>query len=71
MMEDGRKQFHNGEKIRMIFMDLSIKCDVYICDALRNLVPFVQFKKREKLSWMSVTLSKVAGFSFTKSNNPP
>ena len=71
MMEDWRKQFHNGEKIRMIFMDLSIKCDVYICDALRNLVPFVQFKKREKLSWMSVTLSKVAGFSFTKSNNLP
>ena len=70
-MEDWRKQFHNGEKIRMIFMDLSIKCDVYICDALRNLVPFVQFKKREKLSWMSVTLSKVAGFSFTKSNNLP
>ena len=52
-------------------MDLSIKCDVYICDALRNLVPFVQFKKREKHSWMSVTLSKVAGFSFTKSNNLP
>ena len=71
MMEDWRKQFHNSEKIRMIFMDLSIKCDVYICDALRNLVPFVQFKKREKLSWMSVTLSKVAGFSFTKSNNLP
>ena len=70
-MEDWRKQFHNGEKIRMIFMDLSIKCDVYICDALRNLVPFVQFKKREKHSWMSVTLSKVAGFSFTKSNNLP
>ena len=55
MMEDGRKQFHNGEKIRMIFMDLSIKCDVYICDALRNLVPFVQFKKREKHPWRSDT----------------
>ena len=61
MMEDGRKQFHNGEKIRMIFMDLSVKCDVYICDALRNLVPFVQFKKREKHPWRSVTFSKVAG----------
>ena len=24
------------------------------CDALRNLVPFVQFKKREKHPWMSV-----------------
>ena len=31
------------------------------CDALRNLVPFVQFKKREKHPWRSVTFSKVAG----------
>ena len=33
-----------------------------ICDALRDLVPFVQFKKREKDPWRSVTFSKVAGF---------
>ena len=26
-----------------------------ICDVLRNLAPFVQFKKREKLPWRSVT----------------
>ena len=32
-----------------------------MCDALRDLVPFVQFKKREKHSWMSVNFSKVAG----------
>ena len=31
-------------------------------DALRNLVPFVQFKKPEKHSWRSVNFSKVAGF---------
>ena len=31
------------------------------CDALPNLVPFVQFKKREKHPWRSVTFSKVAG----------
>ena len=31
------------------------------CDALRDLVPFVQFKKREKHPWRSVTFSKVAG----------
>ena len=31
-----------------------------ICDALRDLVPYVQFKKREKHSWRSVTFSKVA-----------
>ena len=31
-----------------------------ICGALRDLVPFVQFKKREKHSWRSVNFSKVA-----------
>ena len=30
---------------------------------MRNLVPFVQFKKREKQPWRSVNFSKVAGFS--------
>ena len=34
-----------------------------ICDALRDLVLFVQFKKREKHPWTSVNFSKVAGFS--------
>ena len=28
-------------------------------DALRDLVPFVQFKKREKRLWRSVTLIKL------------
>ena len=37
----------------------------HIC-ALRDLVPFVQFKKREKHPWRSVTFSKVAGFSLQK-----
>ena len=32
-----------------------------ICDALRDLVLFVQFKKREKHPWSSVNFSKVAG----------
>ena len=31
-----------------------------ICDALRNLVAFVQFKKREKHRWGSVNFSKIA-----------
>ena len=31
------------------------------CDALRDLVPVVQFKKREKHPWRSVTFSKVLG----------
>ena len=30
-----------------------------ICDALGDLVPFVQFKKRKKHSWRSVTFSKL------------
>ena len=34
-----------------------------ICDALRDYVPFVQFKKREKHPWRSVTFNKVAGWS--------
>ena len=32
---------------------------VNICDALRDLVPFVQFKKREKHLWKSVDFSKL------------
>ena len=34
---------------------------MHICSALHDLVPFVQFKKREKHPWRSVTFSKVAG----------
>ena len=37
-----------------------------ICDVLRDLVPFVLFKKSEKHPWRSVTFSKVV----TKSNIP-
>ena len=36
-------------------------CEV-ICDALHDLVPFVQFKKREKHLWRSVTFSKFSGY---------
>ena len=32
------------------------------CDFLRDLVPFVQFKKREKHIWRSVIFSKDKGF---------
>ena len=34
----------------------------FCCDALRDLVTLVQFKKREKRPWRSVNFSKVAGF---------
>ena len=37
--------------------------NIAISDALRDLVAYVQFKKREKDPWRSVTFSKVAGFS--------
>ena len=33
---------------------------IYLCDALRDLVPIVQFKKLEKHPWGSVNFSKVA-----------
>ena len=39
-----------------------------ICDALSNLVPFVQFKKREKHPWRSVNFSTC---NFAKINTPP
>ena len=31
-----------------------------ICDTLRHMAPFAQFKKREKSPWRSATFSKVA-----------
>ena len=40
-----------------------IFCNSYILsNALRNLVPFAQFKVREKHSWMSATFIKLTGF---------
>ena len=33
-----------------------------MCDAVRDLVPFVQFKKLRKHPWRSVTFSKVRSF---------
>ena len=45
-----------------IFQFLRIDSKVW-CDVFCDLVPFVQFKKREKHSWKSVT--------FGKSNTPP
>ena len=44
--------------LRTIYAQRTIGLD---SDALRDLVPFVQFKKREKHPWRSVTFSKVAG----------
>ena len=44
-----------------------------VCDAMRNLVPFAQFKKRENTHGrvlLSVKLQPKA-CNFTKSNTPP
>ena len=47
---------------RNLFSIICINYKWHICDALRDLIPFVQFKKREKHPWRSVNFSKVAGF---------
>ena len=47
-------------RVNKIKRKYSYKLDKY--DILSDLVPFVQFKKREKHPWRSVTFSKVAGF---------
>ena len=39
----------------------SIPTLFFICDALHDLVYYVQFKKREKYQWKIVTSSKAAG----------
>ena len=47
---------------------------IIVCDAMRDLVLFVQFKNREKHPWRSVTFSKgcrLKAFIFTKSNILP
>ena len=41
-----------------------------IYDVQSDLVPFAQFKKREKHPWMSATFRLLA-CNFTKSNTPP
>ena len=41
----------------------------YICDALRDLIPFVQFKKRERV--LLLVKFKALASIFTKSNTPP
>ena len=47
---------------KIVLFDMLILTILTIDDALCDLVPFAQFKKREKHPWTSVTFSKVAGF---------
>ena len=39
------------------------------CDALHDLIPFVQFKKREKPPWRNFTFNKVAGILQSSQEN--
>ena len=55
----------NGCNAETIFVKRSIKDVLHdpkyasdSCDALRNLISFVKFKKREKQPWVNVTLSE-------------
>ena len=45
--------------ILQVFKTLKTLFFISICDALRDLVPFVQFKKRKKHPWRSVFLGKL------------
>ena len=54
------KNTHGGVLL-LVKLQAQKLCVIHICDALRNLVLFVQFKKREKNPWRSATFSKVAG----------
>ena len=47
-----------GSKI----LNWSLHLIMDICDVLRYLVPFSQFRKREKQLWRSAALSTVSGF---------
>ena len=52
---------HTPYPLRTIYAQRTIG----LCsDVLHDLVPFVQFKIREKHPWRSVTFSKVAGFIY-------
>ena len=65
LVSDFLNLFHKEHYLRC---HQSLKCTSEIlyrtltCCALRDLVPFVQFKKREKRPWRSVDFSKVAGW---------
>ena len=48
-------------KISKFVTEMTKESKENICDALRDLAPFVQFKKREKHPWRGVNFSKIAG----------
>ena len=52
------KTYGGASPLRTIYVQRTIGLDN---DVLHDLVPFVQFKKREKHQWRSVTFGKVTG----------
>ena len=59
---NGKSALFLGDSINNLSRHKPLKM-LTICDALRDLIPFVQFKKREKHPLRSDTFNKVAGFS--------
>ena len=55
------KWFSEGDNGLVCGQPLMLISPGSICSALRDLVAFVQFEKREKHPWRSVNFSKVAG----------
>ena len=43
--------------IRVLILEFHKTLIRYICNALRDLLPFVQFEKQEKHPWRNVTFS--------------
>ena len=63
-----------GFQVILTYVHFFYKCYVDICGALRDLVPFAQFKKREKHPWRSVNFGvkcQALACNFTKINTPP
>ena len=62
---------HHGRRVAVFIVTfetiLAGKFRMLICDALCDLVPFIQIKKRAKHPWRSVNFS----CNFTKINTPP
>ena len=51
-------ELHTPSPLQAIYAERTVGLD---SDVLHDLVPFVQFKKRENHPWRSVTFSKGAG----------
>ena len=70
------RTFEKGRNTRLISGRYGQSCLAMaeICDALRDLVPFVQFRKRGKHTWRSVNFRvklQAEACNFTKINTPP